>query len=341
MEVNNRPVVGISCGDLNGIGTEVILKSFEDSRILEFFTPLIFSNLEFLLSQAKNYKLNLTFNKINLNQRPRAGKINVIDVWDETFKLEFGKSTKESGNLSFLSLEAVVKAINNNVADIMVTAPINKQNIQNEKFDFPGHTGYLSKQFKGESLMFMVSEELKLGLLTDHIPLKDIVSKINFNVILNKIKLIENSLKIDFGINKPKIAVLSINPHVGDGGVIGNEDDTLLIPALLEASKLGSLISGPFPSDSFFGSGAYKKYDAVLAMYHDQGLVPFKTLSFGEGVNYTAGLNIVRTSPDHGTGYDIAGKNKANPASFKKALFLGIEIFKMRKNYQKLLKPQL
>ena len=223
----------------------------------------------------------------------------------------------------------------------MVTAPINKQNIQNEKFYFPGHTDYLSEQFRGESLMFMVSDELKIGLLTDHIPLKEIVSKINLNTIQNKIKLIEKSLRIDFGVIKPKIAVLSINPHVGDGGVIGSEDDILLRPALLEASKSGSIISGPFPSDSFFGSGAYKKYDAVLAMYHDQGLVPFKTLSFGEGVNYTAGLNIVRTSPDHGTGYDIAGKNKADPASFKKALFLGIEIFKMRKNYQKLLKPQL
>ena len=218
----------------------------------------------------------------------------------------------------------------------MVTAPINKENIQNEKFNFPGHTDYLSDKLDGDSLMFMISDELKLGLLTDHVPVNEIISNVKPDKIKKKISIMEKSLKMDFDIIKPKIAVLSINPHVGDGGVIGEEDQTILIPTLLEISKSGTLIAGPFSSDSFFGARLYKNYDAVLAIYHDQGLIPFKTLSFGEGVNYTAGLNKVRTSPDHGTGYDIAGKNIADPSSFKNAIFSAIEIYKKRNYYNSL-----
>ena len=340
MKDNLCPIVGISCGDLNGIGVEIILKSLHDSRILEFFTPIIFANQELLLSQKKRFNIELSFNKIKMSQKPEQGRINVVNVWEDSFKLEFGKSTKKSGELSFRSLEAVTKSLKENNVDIMVTAPINKQNIQSDKFNFPGHTDYLSNQFQGESLMFMISEELKLGLLTDHISVKEIISNVSLEKIKSKITIMQKSLKIDFGISKPKIAVLSINPHAGDGGVIGKEDEEILSPALIEISKLGCLISGPFSSDSFFGAMLHKKYDAVLAIYHDQGLIPFKTLSFGEGVNFTAGLNKVRTSPDHGTGYDIAGKNIANPTSFTNAIFCGLKVFNNRNAHNNLIMKQ-
>ena len=330
MKNNSLPIVCISCGDPNGIGIEIILKSLKDERILEFFTPVIFSNVQLLLSQKKLFNLQIDFHKIKINEKPVFGKINVINVWEDIFELDFGKSTKKSGELSFKSLKAATNYLKEDKADVLVTAPINKENIQSEKFNFPGHTDYLSNQLKGDSLMFMISDELKLGLLTDHVSLKEIISNINPEKIKKKISIMERSLKIDFGIIKPKIAVLSINPHAGDGGVIGSEDQTILMPTLIEISKSGTLISGPFSSDSFFGARLYKKYDAVLAIYHDQGLIPFKTLSFGEGVNYTAGLKKIRTSPDHGTGYDIAGKNIAEAASFKNAIFSALEILKKR-----------
>ena len=329
------PIVGISCGDPNGIGVEIILKSFHDKRILEFFVPVIFSNHQLLSEQAEIFNMDLKFNKIKYGQPPKQGQINIVNAWENEFTTEFGKPTKSSGEISYKSLELLTKSILENNVDVMVTAPINKKNIQNEKFNFPGHTDYLSSKFNGESLMFMISESLRIGLLTDHVSINQIISKIDNKKIKEKISVMEKSLEMDFGIIKPKIAVLSINPHVGDGGVIGNEDEEILIPALIETSKSGSLVSGPYSSDSFFGSGLYKNYDAVLAIYHDQGLIPFKTLSFGEGVNYTAGLDKVRTSPDHGTAFDIAGKNVADPTSFKKAIFSAIDIYKNRISYKK------
>ena len=230
-----------------------------------------------------------------------------------------------------MSLEASATSLAENKIDVLVTAPINKNNIQNENFEFPGHTDYLAKKFEGKSLMFMVSEDLKVGLVTDHIPIKKVHSNITKDKVKEKFSLINESLIKDFGIQRPKIAVLSIDPHVGDGGTIGDDDDKILKPALKEISETENFVFGPFSSDSFFGSGLYKKYDAVLAIYHDQGLIPFKTLSFGEGVNYTAGLTKIRTSPDHGTGYDIAGKGLADNTSFKKAIFSAIEILNSRK----------
>ena len=330
MKKKRLPVLGISCGDPNGIGIEIILKSLQDKRILEFFVPVIFSNEQLLLSQKKIFNLNLEIHRINSNQNPKPAKINVVNIWEDSYVTEFGKATKKSGELSYKSLEATTNHLILNKIDFMVTAPINKENIQNNKFNFPGHTDYLSKKLKGNSLMFMISEQLRLGLLTDHVPVKEIVSQISPEKIKNKVKIMEESLKFDFGIIKPKIAILSINPHLGDGGVIGNEDQEILIPSLLEISSSGTIISGPFSGDSFFGSGKHKDFDAVLAIYHDQGLIPFKTLSFGEGVNFTAGLNKIRTSPDHGTGYDIAGKNLADPSSFKKAMFTALEIYRKR-----------
>jgi 4-hydroxythreonine-4-phosphate dehydrogenase len=262
---------------------------------------------------------------------PIKGKINVVNVWEEKFQTCFGDPSIESGKLSYLSLEASATSLAENKIDVLVTAPINKNNIQNENFEFPGHTDYLAKKFEGKSLMFMVSEDLKVGLVTDHIPIKQVHSNITKDIVKEKFSLIKESLIKDFGVQRPKIAVLSIDPHVGDGGTIGDDDEKILKPALKEISETESFVFGPFSSDSFFGSGLYKKYDAVLAIYHDQGLIPFKTLSFGEGVNYTAGLTKIRTSPDHGTGYDIAGKGLADNTSFKKAIFSAIEILNLRK----------
>jgi len=273
----------------------------------------------------------LDFIKIEKNKLPIKGKINVVNVWQEKFQTCFGDPSIESGKLSYLSLEASATSLAENKIDVLVTAPINKNNIQNENFEFPGHTDYLAKKFEGKSLMFMVSEGLKVGLVTDHIPIKQVHSNITKDKVKEKFSLIEESLIKDFGVQRPKIAVLSIDPHVGDGGTIGDDDDKILKPALKEISETESFVFGPFSSDSFFGSGLYKKYDAVLAIYHDQGLIPFKTLSFGEGVNYTAGLTKIRTSPDHGTGYDIAGKGLADNTSFKKAIFSAIEILNSRK----------
>ena len=336
MKNETLPIVGISCGDPNGIGIEVILKSLNDKRILNFFTPVIFCNNNLVSDQKKQLNLETDLIKINLNQSPIVGKINIIDVWDDDFVTTFGKPTTDSGTKSFLSLQSAVKALINGNVNLLVTAPINKNNIQSEKFKFPGHTDYLAKELGGESLMFMICDELKIGLLTDHIPLKEINSHVTKQRIEQKFSLINESLKKDFGLQKPKIAVLSIDPHVGDGGVIGNDDQDILKPALLDIASKNNLVFGPFSSDSFFGSGQHKKYDAVLAIYHDQGLIPFKTLSFGTGVNYTAGLNKVRTSPDHGTGYDIAGKGLADSTSFKNAIFSGIDILKSRKLYDDL-----
>ena len=329
------PIVGISCGDPNGIGIEIILKSFKDPRILEFFIPVIFANFKLLSDQAAFFNIDIKFNKIKFGEPPKQGQINVISSWENEFITQFGTPTKLSGEISYKSLELATKSIIENKIEVLVTAPINKKNIQNQKFDFPGHTDYLSSKFNGTSLMFMISERLKIGLLTDHIPINQVVSKIKKEKIKEKISVMEKSLQIDFGIVKPKIAVLSINPHVGDGGIIGNEDEDILIPTLIEISKSGTLISGPFSSDSFFGSGAYNNYDSVLAIYHDQGLIPFKTISFGEGVNFTAGLNKIRTSPDHGTAFDIAGNNIADPTSFKNAIFSAIDIYRNRISHKK------
>jgi len=327
------PTVGISCGDPNGIGIEVILKTLEDSRILKSFTPIIFCNNKLLSEQMNSLSIKLDYVKISSSKKIVSGKINVINVWDHFFETDYGNPTADSGKVSYLSLKASVESLKSNDIDVLVTAPINKNNIQNKEFEFPGHTDFLARELDGNSLMFMITENLKIGLLTDHIPLKSVYSQITEERIQQKISLINSSLKQDFGITKPKIAILSIDPHVGDGGVIGSDDDEILKPTLVEMSKSGDLIFGPFSSDSFFGSDQYKKYDAVLAIYHDQGLIPFKTISFGEGVNYTAGLKKIRTSPDHGTGYDIAGKGIADHNSFKNAVFSALDILKNRKLY--------
>ncbi|MFT4838918.1 MAG: 4-hydroxythreonine-4-phosphate dehydrogenase [Nonlabens sp.] len=325
--------VGITIGDPNGIGGEIILKAFEDPRMLEMYTPVVFASTKLLSFYAKTFDLKTKIHGITSLDEVVPGKFNVLRLIKEPFIVQWGEVSTEAGKLAIRSLEAATAALKENKIDVLVTAPINKESIHSEDFTFPGHTDYLNQELEGESLMFMVSDELRVGLLTDHVPVKDVPSTINAKLIKTKIGTIKESLKKDFGISKPRIAVLGINPHVGDNGVIGTEDQDTLIPALEQLREDGNIIFGPYAADSFFGNKKYKEFDAVLASYHDQGLIPFKTIAFGHGVNYTAGLSHVRTSPDHGTGFDIAGKGTANPESFVAAIDAAIEIYLKRKEY--------
>lgn len=333
--------LGISIGDLNGVGGEIVLKTFEDSRMLDFCTPIIFASVKTLNFYKKHFKLSLNFQGVESAADAIEGKINVVNIWKENVEINFGKEDTESGKYAFKSLEAATNALVSDEIDVLVTAPINKNTIQSEDFKFPGHTDYLAKQLKGDSLMFMISDSLKVGLLTDHVPLKDIASVITPELIEKKIATITQTLKQDFRVSKPKIAVLGINPHSGDNGLIGNEDEEILKPTLQKIRDKGQLVYGPYAADSFFGSKNHSNFDAVIASYHDQGLIPFKTLSFGEGVNYTAGLRKIRTSPDHGTAFEIAGKDCANINSFKEAVFKALEIYKTREEYQKITRNPL
>ncbi|MBA6313960.1 4-hydroxythreonine-4-phosphate dehydrogenase PdxA [Cellulophaga baltica] len=336
MEERQKIKVGVSIGDLNGIGCEVVLKTFEDNRMLDFCTPVIFASNKTISYQKTELKLDINYHGVQEASKALDGKINVVNVWREIPNIKFGEATAEAGDFAIKSLKAAVQALKKGAIDVLVTAPINKNNIQAEDFKFPGHTDFLAQELEGESLMFMITDDLKVGLLTDHIAVKDVTAAITPELIKSKVATIEQSLKVDFGISKPKIAILGINPHSGDNGIIGKEDDDTLKPAIKELSDSGSLVFGPYSADSFFGSDGYKSFDAILAAYHDQGLIPFKTLSFGRGVNYTAGLNKVRTSPDHGTAYEIAGKGKADHSSFEEAVFKAIEIFRNRKEYSEL-----
>ena len=331
-------IVGISVGDLNGIGSEVILKTFEDTRMLELCTPVIFANVKVLSFIKKTLDLNAPLHGIDTLDQLVLGKINVLNVWREGFDLNFGINDENIGKYAIKSFVAATKALKENQIDVLVTAPINKYNIQSEEFKFPGHTDYLDKELEGNALMFMVQDNLRVGLLTDHIPVNEVAKHLTEKLIIQKIETIKNSLIQDFGINKPKIAMLALNPHAGDNGVIGKEDDEILKPVIKKLFEKGTFVFGPYPADGFFGSSQYEKYDAVVATYHDQGLIPFKTLSFGNGVNFTAGLNKIRTSPDHGTAYEIAGKGIADYNSFKEAVYTAIDIFNSRNEYQEISK---
>lgn len=332
---NDRKIkVGISIGDLNGIGSEIILKSFEDQRMYDFCTPVVFGSFKLMNFFKKHFSSKVNLFEYRNVKNISPNKMNVVNVWRDHADINFGQEDPNMGKFAIKSLKAAVSALKNREIDVLVTAPINKYNSQSEEFKFPGHTDYLNEELEGESLMFMVSDGLKVGLLTDHVPVKDVPNHITKELILSKIETITKSLKQDFRVRKPKIAVLSINPHAGDNGVIGSEDDEILKPTLEELRNAGLLVYGPYAADSFFGNKNHLNFDAVIASYHDQGLVPFKTITFGEGVNYTAGLSRVRTSPDHGTAFEIAGKGEADESSFKKAIFMAIEIFKNRMEYQ-------
>lgn len=328
--------VGISIGDLNGIGSEIVLKTFEDPRMLELCTPVIFASAKTITFIKKKLDYDINFQGVDEASQAIDNKLNVVNVWKENVEVNFGQETPEAGKYAFLSLQAATGALIKEEIDLLVTAPINKHNIQSEDFKFPGHTDYLAKELNGDSLMFMITDTLKVGLLTDHVAVKDVATTITPELIEKKIRIIYKTLQQDFRIAQPKIAVLGINPHSGDSGVIGKEDEEVMKPTLEKLRNSGKLIFGPYSADSFFGSGNYKNFDAIVAAYHDQGLIPFKTLSFGSGVNFTAGLNKVRTSPDHGTAYEIAGKNEADHHSFKEAVFKGIDIFRNRQEYAEL-----
>lgn len=323
----------------------MILKSLEDPQILELFTPVIFGSARILTFTKRSVDCKTQFHGIESLDKIVPRKVNVLNLWKEQPSINYGKQDKIIGKYAVSSLEAATKALKEKKIDVLVTAPINKWNIQSEEFNFPGHTDYLTKELGGESLMLLVSENLRVGLLTDHIPINKVASHITPELIRHKVKLMSASLLQDFGIRKPKIAVLGLNPHSGDHGVIGKEDDEIIVPTLEAIRKeMDILAFGPYPADSFFGSNIYTEFDGVLACYHDQGLVAFKTIAFGSGVNFTAGLNRVRTSPDHGTAYDIAGKGVADPKSFLQAIYLAIDVYKKRKEYSILsenpLKPQ-
>lgn len=334
----NTIKIGITIGDVNGIGAEVIIKALLDNRILNTITPIIYGSTK-VMSYHKKAIDAQDFNpfKINSADEAKNGKVNIINCWEEDVKIDLGKSTEEGGKYAFKSLQAATKDLASNKIDAVVTAPINKHNINSTEFNFPGHTEYFTKlSNESESVMFMISERLKVGVVSGHESLANVSKSITKDKILKKLRIINHSLIKDFGIRAPKIAVLGLNPHAGENGLLGSEENDIISPAIKAAFEEGILAFGPYPSDGFFGSDNFSKFDAVLAMYHDQGLTPFKTLSFGTGVNYTAGLPIVRTSPDHGTGYDIAGKNQANEQSFRNAIYLAHDIFLNRKRFKEI-----
>ncbi len=342
MKKSDKIIVGISIGDPNGIGLEVVFKSFEDARMFDFCTPIVFGHSKSISEYKKILGLeHLKVVAINDVTKPVPNKINVVNSWKESVKLELGNETETGGRCAFQSLEAATKALKNNKIDVLVTAPINKNNIQSDRFNFKGHTEYLDEHLSGDSLMILMTADLKIGLITGHIPISQVAESITSELITQKVEILYSTLQRDFGIAKPKIAVLGLNPHCGDQGVIGDEDDATIRPTLETMQSSGKLVYGPYAADSFFGAATYKQFDAVLAMYHDQGLGPFKTLSFGRGVNFTAGLSHIRTSPDHGTAYEIAGKNKANHQSFKEAVFTAIAIHRSRKNQGELERNRL
>ena len=341
MDKTDKIVVGISIGDLNGIGIEVILKAFQDKRMLELCTPVLFGATKVVSYHKKALNLEVPVHGITNIDQINPNKINVLNIWKEEVKIDLGKATKESGTYAAKSLEAATNHLKENKVDVLITAPIHKENIQSESFNYPGHTEYLEANLEGKSLMILLTDELRIGLITGHIPIAKVAETITPELIKDKVDTMHESLKRDFGIVKPKIAVLSLNPHCGDNGVIGKEDDEIIKPTVQEIATSGKLVFGPYAADGFFGSKTYKQFDGVLATYHDQGLAPFKALSFGKGVNFTAGLNHVRTSPDHGTGYDIAGKNLANSSSFTEALFTALQVFNCRNEYKEITKNPL
>jgi len=335
--------IGISHGDINGIGYEVIIKTLNDPRILEMCTPVVYGSPKVAAYHRKALNLeSFNFNTIRKASEADSRKANIINCIDDNVRVELGKISDVAGEASYMSLEAAVNDLKAGEIDALVTAPISKDNIQSEKFNFPGHTEFLAEQFGTNNyLMLMVSEMMKIGVVTTHVPLAGVPSLITKEAILNKLRIMAGSLEQDFSIKKPRIAVLGLNPHAGDGGLLGSEENDIIIPAIEKAKGEGILAIGPYPADGFFGSGDYARFDAILAMYHDQGLTPFKVISFERGVNYTAGLPVIRTSPAHGTAFDIAGEGKASPDSFREALYLAIDIHKSRELYREISKNPL
>ena len=331
--------VGITQGDGNGIGYEVIIKALADERILDLCTPVIYGSSKIFGFYKKSLEdvEAINTNVITSAKDLHPKRVNIVNCLPESVFVEPGQPTADSAKSAITSLQHAVEDLKAGLIDVLVTAPINKNAMAGEGFGFPGHTEYLQKEFGAEEVtMFLVSDSLKVGVVTGHIPLKQVASSITGEKIVGKLRQMSRSLQRDFGVVKPKIAVLGLNPHCGDGGLIGDEEQNIIIPAIKEAAKEGILAFGPYSPDGFFGMGSYSKYDAVLAMYHDQGLIPFKALAFDSGVNFTAGLPVVRTSPDHGTAYDMAGRGQADPRSMRSAIYMAMDIYRHRENWDEI-----
>lgn len=333
MEGSKKIRIGISIGDTNGIGLELVMKAFEDPRLLKYVTPIVYSSPKMNSFHRKYLNIKeFSFNNIERAEQADPKRINSVSVWKEEVAVEFGVPTQLSGAYAFRSLQAAVKDLKEKKIEALVTCPINKNNIQSKDFNFQGHTEYLQSVFNAKNnLMFLLGDQMRVGLVTNHLPVSSVSGALSKELIMEKLRLMNNSLKFDFGIDQPKIAVLALNPHGGDGGIIGREEIETIQPTIETAKEEGILAFGAFSPDGFFGSASYRNYDSILAMYHDQGLLPFKLLEFGSGVNYTAGISAIRTSPDHGTGYDIAGKGVAHVESFKRAIFMARDIYQQRK----------
>lgn len=335
MEENSlyKPVIGLSLGDINGIGPEVVIKTLADDRLLDMITPVVYGSAKVLSYYRKAMRLNdFNYHQVSNEDRFHPDKVNVVNCWQEMMDINMGQETPEGGKAALLALQKAAQHLQEGKIEGIVTAPINKNNIQNDEFRFPGHTEFFTETFKAkDSLMLLCSGNLRVGVVTGHIPLNSVSSQLTKEKLRSKLNILEKTLKQDFNIGKPRIAVLGLNPHAGEGGLLGTEEQDIIIPLIKELKEKGKLIFGPLPADGFFGTRQQEKFDGILAMYHDQGLIPFKSLAFESGVNYTAGLPIVRTSPDHGTAYDIAGKNVASEQSMREALFLACDIVRRRK----------
>ena len=335
MEQEQMIRVAITHGDTNGIGYEVILKTFADPTILELFTPIIYGSPKVAAYYRKALELPTNFSIINSAEEAKDGRVNLLTTFEDEVKVDIGHPSQEAGMAALKALDRAVEDYRKGLFDVLVTAPINKNTIQSDTFHFPGHTEYLEERLGDgkKSLMVLMNDTLRVALVTTHLPIKDVANAITKEAIMEKTTIFHQTLRRDLRISSPRIAVLSLNPHAGDGGVLGMEEEEIIRPAIIELEKRGIQAFGPYAADGFFGSGAYVRFDGVLAMYHDQGLAPFKTLALDNGINFTAGLPIVRTSPDHGTSYDIAGKGIADEQSFRQAIYMAVDIFRNRCHY--------
>jgi 4-hydroxythreonine-4-phosphate dehydrogenase len=342
-EKEKRVRIGITHGDVNGVSYEIIIKTLQDQRLMELYTTVVYGSSKVASYHRKALNINdFNFNLVKKADQAHPRRPNIVNIHDEEIKIDLGKSTPIAGELALMSLEAACDDLIKNNIDVIVTAPINKRNIQSPEFAFPGHTEYFARKFgAGDFLMLMVTNTIRIGVVTGHIPLTRVKESLTEDLILKKIEVMNNSLKRDFAVLKPRIAVLALNPHAGDEGLLGEEEKTIIMPAIGKAFNKDILAFGPYPADGFFGAANFHHFDGILAMYHDQGMIPFKLMSFEEGVNFTAGLPIVRTSPAHGTAYDLAGKNEASPEAFRNALYMAADIFQNRIQYDDLLSNQL
>ncbi|MEO9144494.1 MAG: 4-hydroxythreonine-4-phosphate dehydrogenase PdxA [Ginsengibacter sp.] len=341
--IENKPVIGFSCGDVNGIGPELIIKSLADSRMLDFCTPLIFASNKVINFYRKSLPdVNFNFSSIKEFSKINPKQVNIFNCWEEEIAITPGELNETGGTYAVKSLKAATEALKDGNIQALVTAPLHKKNVHSAEFPYTGHTPFFKDFFEQKDvLMLLAAGNFRVGLVTEHVAVKDICPLITKENILSKINLLNSSLKRDFNIEKPKIAVLALNPHAGDEGLIGSEEEEIIKPAVKEAKHHNILVMGPYSADGFFARGYQNKFDAVLAMYHDQGLIPLKSLAFGEGINFTAGLPVVRTSPDHGTAFDISGKNKADPSSFTASIFGALDIIRNRRDYDDMRKNPL